>query len=129
MGRNAILVVVVQLVARDLRNNTGGNLADWAGPVDGVTGQAEGGPGVHGQGGGGCDGQLEGQVPPVAAHGQASGSLQCRLDRGEVATGAHRFIGPKLNQMLNSPQAAAPVVHIIFPMVLCMSRLNNYVAL
>ena len=76
MGGNTILAVVARLAARDLRNNTGGNLA-------------------------------EGRVPPAAAHGQASGSLQ----------------------MLNSPQAAALVVHIIFPMVLCMSRLNNYVAL
>ena len=75
MGRNAILAVVAWPVAKDLRNNTGGNLAE-----------------------------LEGRVPPVAAHGQASGSLQCSTH-------------PKQQH------------HIIFPMLLCMSRLNNYVAL
>ncbi len=132
-GKERNIGVVARLAARDLRNNMGGNLAEL---------RARTGLDLWTVSWGRLRAALEStdraEVAVMdswtaAAHGQASGSLQCRLNRGEVATGAHRFIGPKLNQMLNSPQAAAPVVDIIFPivrpMVLCMSRLNNYVAL
>ena len=73
MGRNAILAVVAQLVARDLRNNTGGNLAEL---------QARTGLDLWTMSWGRLRAALESTDirVEVAAHGQASGSLQCRLD-------------------------------------------------
>ena len=134
MGRNSILAVVARLAARDLRNNMGSSLAEL---------QARTGLDLWTVAWGRLRVALESTDRAEVAvmdswrvgclqrllTARLQDHYQCRLDRGEVATGAHRFIGPKLNQMLNSPQAAAPVIHIIFPMFLCISRLNNYVAL
>ena len=72
MGRNAILVVVAWLAATDLSHNTGGNLAELQAPT---------GLGLWTVLWGRLRAALEStDGVEVAAHGQASGSLQCRLD-------------------------------------------------